>query len=84
MAWAAANGCYALLCDLVGAMSSAMTNIRGGASAERKRHRLIKQAAHKLTNRAQRGRRFRRVAVNKSKWAKRGPGMLVAQRRPLT
>ncbi len=65
-------------------MTNTMTNTRGGACAERKRQRLIKQAAYRLTNSAQRGRRFRRVAVNKSKWAKRGPGMLVAQRRPLT
>ena len=52
-------------------MTSAMTNTRGGAGAERKRQRLIKQAAHKLTSAHQRGRRFRRVAVNRAKQAKR-------------
>ncbi len=72
MAWAAANGCRALLRSVVGAMRKHRRAMLPGAIAD------------KAARRAVRGRRYKRFAVTKSKWAKRGPGMLVAQRRLLT
>ena len=48
-----------------------------------RRAMLPNVTALKAANSAQRGRRYRRIAVKTAKWAKRGPSMLVVQRRRL-